>query len=115
MVPTQGSSGQGGAELGPVQFLPRWQPDGDALYHRRLGAQWHDMCAQSLGMPKVALCFLTRGPVHQVMMSFAWPSSSLLVACHDYHIDVLLACFSRVCSASSPAQRCQWLAETSKH
>ena len=109
MVPTQGSSGQGGVELGPVQFLPRWQPNGEALYHRRLGGQWHDMCAQSLGMPKVALCFLTRGPVHQVMMSFAWPSLSLLVACHDYHIDLLraacmfLSClFCLIGSAATP-------------
>lgn len=52
--------------MGPVQFLSRWQPQGEPLYHRRLSSQWHDMCAESLGMPKVALCFLTRGPMHQV-------------------------------------------------
>ncbi len=52
--------------MAPVQFLSRWQPQGEPLYHRRLDSQWHDMCAESLGMPKVALCFLTRGPMHQV-------------------------------------------------
>ena len=69
--PSQGTSAQGSVEMAPVQFLPRWQPNGEALYHRRLGVQWHDMCAESLGMPKVALCFLTRGPVHQVRISCA--------------------------------------------
>ena len=91
MVPTQGPSAPGSVELAPVQFLPRWQPDGEALYHRRLGAQWHDMCAESLGMPKVALCFLTRGPVHQVMVSLAWPSLSFLLACHESHPHLLFA------------------------
>lgn len=52
--------------MSPLQLLPRWLPSGEPLYHRRLSSQWHDMCAESLGMPKVALCFLTRGPVHQV-------------------------------------------------
>lgn len=75
MLSKQGPSAQGSVELARVHFLPRWQPDGEALYHRHLGLQWHDMCAESLGMPKVALCFLTRGPVHQVMMSGA------LIAC----------------------------------
>lgn len=74
-----------------MQVLPRWQPNGEALYHRRLGAQWHDMCAESLGMPKVALCFLTRGPVHQVMISLAWPLLSLLVAWHEHHTELLCA------------------------
>ncbi len=53
-------------EVSSVEFLPRWQPKGDPLYHRRLKTHHFDMCAESLGMPKVALCFLTRGPVHQV-------------------------------------------------
>ena len=53
-------------EVSSVDFLPRWQPNGDPLYHRRLETYHFDMCAESLGMPKVALCFLTRGPVHQV-------------------------------------------------
>ena len=53
-------------EVSSVDFLPRWQPKGDPLYHRRLETYHFDMCAESLGMPKVALCFLTRGPVHQV-------------------------------------------------
>ena len=54
-------------EVSSVDFLPRWQPKGDPLYHRRLKTYRFDMCAESLGMPKVALCFLTRGPVHQVI------------------------------------------------
>ena len=54
--------------MGPVQFVSRWRPEGEPLYHRRLDSQWHDMCAESLGMPKVALCFLTRGPMHQVIV-----------------------------------------------
>ena len=53
-------------EVSSVEFLPRWQPKGDPLYHRHLKTHHFDMCAESLGMPKVALCFLTRGPVHQV-------------------------------------------------
>ena len=73
----QGSPARGNDGVSAVQFLPRWHPEENPLYHRRLGARWHDMCAESLGMPKVALCFLTRGPVHQVRprspTAFSWP------------------------------------------
>ena len=93
--------------MAPVQFLPRWQPNGEALYQRRLGVQWHDMCAESLGMPKVALCFLTRGPVHQVLIS--------CTPLHDLHLyrslhqagalslahSLLLAC-AQTCSLPEP-------------
>ena len=61
--------------LQSLPLLSRWAPVGNPLYHRHLGLQWHDMCAESLGMSKVALLFLTRGPVHQA-------SSTFLIASH---------------------------------
>ncbi len=54
-----------GEFLQSLPLLSRWNPGEDPMYHRHLGLQWHDMCAESLGMSKVALLFLTRGPVHQ--------------------------------------------------
>lgn len=66
MCNLQGPSAHVDAAISPVQTLPRWVPKGDPLYHRRLSSPRFDMCAEALGMPKVALCFLTRGPVHQV-------------------------------------------------
>ena len=87
-----------------MQFLPRWQPNGEPLYHRRLGAQWHDMCAESLGMPKVALCFLTRGPVHQVTTSCATvhdeSSYYRVVSRHGPYL--LLADLSAICNLLPP-------------
>ena len=53
--------------LTEIPHLPMWQPGRQPLFHRRLGVQWHDMCAEALGIPKVALMFLSRGPIHQVM------------------------------------------------
>ena len=77
----QGSPARGNDGVSAVQLLPRWHPEENPLYHRRLSARWHDMCAESLGMPKVALCFLTRGPVHQVRprspIAFSWPEMFL--------------------------------------
>ena len=67
--------------MSAVQFLSRWQPDGAPLYHRRLSSQWHDMCAESLGMPKVALCFLTRGNVHQVDQTRAMYCVAIMSDC----------------------------------
>ncbi|BDA43891.1 probable glycosyltransferase BC10 [Coccomyxa sp. Obi] len=58
--------------LQSLPFLSRWAPVGNPLYHRHLGLQWHDMCAESLGMSKVALLFLTRGPVHQETLWKLW-------------------------------------------
>lgn len=52
--------------LPSVQNLTRWDAGAQPLFHRNVGLHWHDMCAESLGMPKVALMFLTRGPVHMV-------------------------------------------------
>ena len=52
--------------LSSVQNLTRWDAGAQPLFHRNVGLHWHDMCAESLGMPKVALMFLTRGPVHMV-------------------------------------------------
>ena len=46
--------------------LTRWEAGTLPLFHRNMGLHWHDMCAESLGMPKVALLFLSRGPIHQV-------------------------------------------------
>ena len=76
--------------MSAVQFLPRWQPDGEPLYHRRLSSQWHDMCAESLGMPKVALCFLTRGTVHQVDADL-----SHVLCCHQPPCAVLSTLHAR--------------------
>ncbi len=52
--------------LHSIKFLERWTPGSQPLYHRHKDLHWHDMCAEALDMPKVALLFLTRGPIHMV-------------------------------------------------
>ncbi len=52
--------------LPSIPNLTRWEAGTLPLFHRNMGLHWHDMCAESLGMPKVALLFLSRGPIHQV-------------------------------------------------
>ena len=64
--------------LHSIKFLERWTPGSQPLYHRHKDLHWHDMCAEALGMPKVALLFLTRGPIHMVR---AQKTTYLLMLC----------------------------------